>query len=540
MNRAGLLAMIGVFLRLTAFAQNELPVISNIAVVPTLTGYTINYDLADAENEPCEVFVRASIDGGKTYNIKALLTSGDIGDSVSIGTNKAITWTSSPTNPPFVSGEISFKIMADDGYRPTLQEISAQIDSNRIYQNFLGVYGNNSPANPEHYQQSREFIRDYYQELGLQTELDTFFSNVPDTILPAREGINVYATIQGMDQGDSTVLMTGHYDTVEDTPGADDNNMSVAICMEAARVLKGFTFRNNLKFAQWDLEEIGLLGAYYYALSDRSLDTKAVINFDGISIYKEEPNSQQVPTGFDVLFPAAYGKAEADSFRGNFITLITDLKSSSLGTRAVELAPEVTPTLKYIDISCPDPSCLIATDLRRSDHAPFWDRAVPAIFLTATTEFRSSCYHQPCDTVANLGFSTKVIQLATALMADKAGILHAGHAESELIGTGIKQNHQQPKATVSHPYPNPVDHSCFFEFSLIANSRVEIRVSNLNGQEIELVSAQLAPGAQTLAWTPSRHLAKGNYVANVWVNGTLINTFQLAVAIDPDKMSHKH
>lgn len=521
-------------------AQNQLPVLSGVSVLKTLTGYTINFDLADAENEACEVFVRASVDGGKTFTVKPLAATGDVGAGITPGAGKSISWTSMPINPPFVQGEIRFRIMADDGYRPSLQEIASKIDPARIQQNFMGVYGNNSPANPEHYKQSREFIRDYYQNLGLQTELDTFFSNVPDTILPVREGINVYATIQGMDQGDSTVIMSGHYDTVEETPGADDNNMSVAVCMEAARVLKDYTFRNSLKFAQWDLEEIGLLGAYYYALSTKSLGTKAVINFDGISIYKEEPGSQSVPTGFDLLFPAGYAKAEADSFRGNFITLITDFKSSGLNTRAVELAPEVSPELKYIDLSCPDPNCLVATDLRRSDHAPFWDRGVPAIFLTATTEFRSSCYHQPCDTVADLGFSSKVIQLAASLMADKAGIIHAGSVESEAVGTGIKSVSASSVGTVSIPFPNPIDHSCFFELSLNKAALVEVQVVDLNGRAIDKVSAKLDAGNQTLAWTPSRSLAKGTYVAQVSINGTPVNSFQLSVDIDPGKLNHQH
>lgn len=533
-----LLLTSSLFLSTLLSAQNEAPVVSNVIAAKTVSGYTINYSLFDVENDASEVFIRASLDGGKSYTTKATSTSGDVGPGISTGSGKSITWVSNPLLE--TPGQtIIFKVIADDGINPTVQEIVDQFDFNLIYQNFLGIYGNNSPANPAHYQQSREYIRDYYVNQGLQTELDTFFSNIPDTILPAREGINVYATIQGMDQSDSTILMTGHYDTVEDTPGADDNNMSVAMCMEAARVLKGYTFRNNLKFAQWDLEEIGLLGAYYYAMSAKSADTKAVINFDGVSIYKEEANSQMVPTGFDVLFPAAYEKAEADSFRGNFITLITDAKSSNLGTRAVELAPQVTPTLKFIDISCPDPSCLIATDLRRSDHAPFWDRAVPAIFLTATTEFRSSCYHQPCDTVINLDFSTKVIQLASALMADKAGIMHAGFSLSQPLGTGVKEINLKSNV-VQQPFPNPVDHSCFFNFTLTDKSEISLNIVDLSGRKIDEVKATLAAGEQTLAWTPSRTLAHGNYVAQVLINGQLYKSFQLTVNIDPDRLNHGH
>ncbi|MES2629887.1 MAG: M28 family peptidase [Bacteroidota bacterium] len=525
-------------LYLPVSGQNSLPVVTGVTATRSLTGYSISYRLTDAEHDKCTVYIRASIDGGKTYRIKPLAATGDVGEGISEG-NHTITWTGNLLAGQMPGTSIIFKVMADDGYRPSLQEISSKIDSNRIYRNFLAVYGNNSPANPEHYRQTRETISSFYQGLGLQTELDTFFSNVPDEIVPVREGINILATIEGMDGSDSTILMSGHYDTVEDTPGADDNNMSVAICMEAATVLKDYTFHHNLKFAQWDLEEIGLLGAYYYALSAKSLDTKAVVNFDGMSIYKEEPNSQSVPTGFDLLFPAGYQKAEADSFRGNFITMITDFKSAGLSQRAVELAPQVTPTLKYVDLTCPDPNCLVAADLRRSDHAPFWDRLVPAIFFTSTTEFRSACYHQPCDTVANLNFSTKVLQLATSLMADKAGIMHAGHGFSQQIATGITENQPAP-VTVNKPYPNPVDHSCFFEITLTEAADVAILVTDLTGKKTDLVETHLSAGQQTLSWTPSRSIAKGTYVAQVLVNGKPVQSFQLAVAIDPDRLSHGH
>jgi Zn-dependent M28 family amino/carboxypeptidase len=38
-------------------------------------------------------------------------------------------------------------------------------------------------------------------------------------------------------------------------------------------------------------------------------------------------------------------------------------------------------------------------DLLRSDHAPFWDKGVPAVFVSDTANFRNPNYHQPGDTV---------------------------------------------------------------------------------------------------------------------------------------------
>ena len=45
---------------------------------------------------------------------------------------------------------------------------------------------------------------------------------------------NILATIEGTDPDLSPVLLGAHYDTVEGTPGADDNAVAVAILLDIA------------------------------------------------------------------------------------------------------------------------------------------------------------------------------------------------------------------------------------------------------------------------------------------------------------------
>jgi hypothetical protein len=54
-------------------------------------------------------------------------------------------------------------------------------------------------------------------------------------------------------------------------------------------------------------------------------------------------------------------------------------------------------------------------DLRRSDHAPFWDAGIPAIMVTDTSNFRSPFYHTAMDRIEMIDFefAAKVV-LATA------------------------------------------------------------------------------------------------------------------------------
>ena len=54
--------------------------------------------------------------------------------------------------------------------------------------------------------------------------------------------------------------------------------------------------------------------------------------------------------------------------------------------------------------------------LLRSDHAPFWQRRIPAMMWTDTSEFRNPLYHQPGDRpeTLNYPFLRSVSQLLVA------------------------------------------------------------------------------------------------------------------------------
>lgn len=42
------------------------------------------------------------------------------------------------------------------------------------------------------------------------------------------------------------------------------------------------------------------------------------------------------------------------------------------------------------------------TDIRLSDHAPFWENGFRAVMVTDTAYFRNPNYHQPTDTLETL------------------------------------------------------------------------------------------------------------------------------------------
>ncbi|MFB7157616.1 M28 family peptidase [Lysinibacillus sp. NPDC056232] len=140
-----------------------------------------------------------------------------------------------------------------------------------------------SPAN----KRVRDYIVKHFQHLDIPVEIQSkpvkdlrgekYASNVG-----AKNIENIIAKIQGTSGDDHAILLTAHYDSVTETPGASDDGYGVVTIMETARALKQMPApKNSIYFVLTDGEELGLLGAS--ALKDRAevLDKVSVmLNFE--------------------------------------------------------------------------------------------------------------------------------------------------------------------------------------------------------------------------------------------------------------------
>lgn len=263
-----------------------------------------------------------------------------------------------------------------------------------------------------HWQAVQDLCADRLTELGYDVELFEYGS-----------GINVLGTLPGSAPDAPHIMIGAHYDHIEDCAGADDNATGVAGSLEAARVLAMGEYTNTLTIACWDEEELGLVGSEAFATTAaaQGIDIGVYFNFEMIGFASDEPDTQGLPAGFDLVFPDQIAAIEANGNRGDFLFLtggpgtadaIANLESQ--GAR-VEL-PTIALTLNEQQVT----SALFG-DLRRSDHAPFWDQGFPAIFISDTGEFRNDRYH--CvggeDTVESLvpTFTEKVLRATVASAA---------------------------------------------------------------------------------------------------------------------------
>ena len=180
-----------------------------------------------------------------------------------------------------------------------------------------------------------------------------------------------------------------------------------------------------------------------------------VANFEMIGYYTEQPNSQQIPFGFDLLFPNEYAAVIADSSRGNFIINTGDTESSPFNAAYDSLAQIHVPVLKMISILLPN-NGTIAPDFRRSDHANFWDINVPALMITDGANFRNTNYHTPTDVLDNLNFTfmSNVVKATVATIATLAGLQHSSYKDYGRISSIPESNYSCDVIAFPNPLKN--------------------------------------------------------------------------------------
>lgn len=210
---------------------------------------------------------------------------------------------------------------------------------------------------------------------------------------------NLVLRLPGWLDSAAPVVIGAHYDTVPGSPGADDNASGVAVLLELARAFAQHPLKRPVHLIGFDLEEYGLLGSDHYAekLKQQYQEIRLMLSLEMLGYATTEPNSQHYPAGLKYLYP----------HRGNFLALVgnlptlLDLLRLSRRMRSTGLPCEWLPVVNR---------GIMVPDVRRSDHAPFWDRDYPAVLVTDTANLRNPHYHTAEDTLENLNldFLTQV------------------------------------------------------------------------------------------------------------------------------------
>ncbi|MEO1620566.1 MAG: M28 family peptidase, partial [Cyanobacteria bacterium J06632_3] len=214
-------------------------------------------------------------------------------------------------------------------------------------------------------------------------------------------GVNVVVDLPGSDPSAGTYLLGAHYDTFAESPGADDNGSAIAALLETARLFSAAratqAFPGSLKIVFFDQEEqqpdgSGLVGSLAFTQNSNNLiGLQGAVILDMIGHTCTLPGCQTYPTGLPVQdlpdtgeFLAVLGLADNTELLGAFM-------GSARTTR---------PTVFTLPI--PKATVPLFPDVARSDHAPFWEQNIPAVFVTDTANFRNPNYHTEQDTPETL------------------------------------------------------------------------------------------------------------------------------------------
>ena len=235
-----------------------------------------------------------------------------------------------------------------------------------------------------------------------------------------------------------TLLIGAHYDTVQGSPGADDNGTGVAAILELAQLLspKSLNLGNgghdgrsmqtsmqtdlplqtdlSIKFVFFDLEESGLWGsqAFVNDVQERQ-DIAGAIILEMLGYACHTEGCQTYPP-----LPI-----EPPSSVGDFLAVVGDRNHPQLVER-FQNSPTLVPVYT-LAIPTLGP---LTPDLLRSDHVPFWRKGIGAVMVTDTANFRNPHYHQASDRPDTL--DPTFFTAATQLVLDAITLqnIHSGIA----------------------------------------------------------------------------------------------------------------
>jgi Zn-dependent M28 family amino/carboxypeptidase len=196
------------------------------------------------------------------------------------------------------------------------------------------------------------------------------------------------------------IVIGAHYDSFEDTPGADDNASAVAVLLGVAGMMKNI---ENLPFDKelifYACEEppffgSDAMGSFKHAQSCNNTNTAFMICLEMVGFYSEKAGSQGYPLS---LLRLIYGS------KANYLMLVSDFRSRGV-LSAMRKAMKGS-SMIYKRFISP----LKSFGMDWSDHRNYWSKKIPAIMITDTSLFRNKNYHQLTDTPDTLDYDRMAV-----------------------------------------------------------------------------------------------------------------------------------
>jgi Zn-dependent M28 family amino/carboxypeptidase len=257
-----------------------------------------------------------------------------------------------------------------------------------------GEIGPRFLENPESIQATTQYIQRQWESIGCEVARECF-----DAL--GQPACNLVVELKGIKRPEEYVLLGAHYDTIPQTPGADDNASAVAVLLEATRLLQPKAHGRTIRLIAFACEEapyfnLNSMGSQHHAQGCRKRGDHIVgmLCLEMVGYYRDEPRSQRVPITIPRFLHGFFPK------RGNFLAAVGNLKSWRLCWRFRRGFKKAV-RFPLFSIVLPES----VSEIRLSDHRGFWDQGYPALMLTDTSFLRNSHYHQASDTPDTLDYA---------------------------------------------------------------------------------------------------------------------------------------
>ena len=233
-----------------------------------------------------------------------------------------------------------------------------------------------------------EYIYNQFESMGIEAEYFYWEEG-------GLSSNNIIGTLYGENQSsDEIYIICGHYDSVEGSPGADDDGSGTVAVITAAYLMSNAEFNHTIKFIAFSGEEQGLIGSYHYAqeAAQNGDNIKAVLNLDMISY---------APTPEDTTKIIIFDDEDQSVWLTDFIDEILNVYYSSIGELEV----------------------IRGGWSWGSDHYYFWQFGFSAIF--GHEYIFNPHWHQPTDIIenCNISYGVKITKLMIASLAELAGFI---------------------------------------------------------------------------------------------------------------------
>ena len=242
---------------------------------------------------------------------------------------------------------------------------------------------------PHQLNATADYIRAFWRETGYEVKSQDF--QVHKTLCR-----NIFIEIPGRSDPDEILVVGAHYDTVSNSPGANDNGSGVAALLEISRLFKPELPHSTIRFVAFTNEEppffkTGSMGSRVYAEECRRRGDHIIgmVCLETIGYYRDQRKTQRYPFPLSLFYPD----------KGNFVAVVGNLASKSLVLTFTEHFMEE----MDFPVECGALFGFIP-GIDWSDHWSFWRSGYPAIMITDTALYRYPYYHSSQDTPDKIDF----------------------------------------------------------------------------------------------------------------------------------------